>query len=159
MRLKLYILALICFFEKAEVKKALLSLVKQFAFKKQSESKKTARLHTVLSRKLVDNLIIEEETSETGLGFVDKFVSLFVLRKKLDKVRNEISAKYWCSAYPHVWGNELYNRSVSISNPFFEKIVFTSYDKPHGRRQRKRKQIHSYVFESANQCVEDYDEY
>jgi len=37
-------------------------------------------------------------------------------------VRNEISAKNWCSAYPHVWGNELYNRSVSISNPFFEKL-------------------------------------
>ena len=50
------------FFEKAEVKKALLSLVKQFAFKNQSESKKTARLHTVLSRKPNDCLIIDEET-------------------------------------------------------------------------------------------------
>ena len=97
------------FFEKPEVKKALCGLVKQFAFKNQSESKKTARLHTVLSRKPNDSLIIEEETSESGLGFVDKFASLFVLRKKLDKVRNEISAKNWCSAYPHVWGNELYN--------------------------------------------------
>ena len=55
------------FFEKAEVKKALLSLVKQFAFKNQSESKKTARLHTVLSRKPNDSLIIDEETSESGL--------------------------------------------------------------------------------------------
>ena len=97
-------------------------MVKQFAFKNQSESKKTARLHTVLSRKDNDCLIIEEETSETGLGFVDKFVSLFILRKKLEKVRNEIKAKNWCTAYPHVWGNELYNRSVSISNPFFEKL-------------------------------------
>ena len=115
-------------------------MVKHFAFKNQSESKKTARLHTVLSRKLVDNLIIEEETSETGLGFVDKFASLFVLRKKLDKVRNEISAKNWCSAYPHVWGNELYNRSVSISNPFFEKLFLpvmtnlTESDRERGSR-------------------------
>jgi len=73
------------FFEKAEVKKALLSLVKQFAFKNQSESKKTARLHTVLSRKSNDSLVIDEETSESGLSFVDKFASLFVLRKKLKK--------------------------------------------------------------------------
>ena len=44
------------------------------------ESKKTAKLHTVLSRKSNDALIIEEETSETGLGFVDKFVSIATLR-------------------------------------------------------------------------------
>ena len=91
------------FFEKPEVKKALHSLVKQFAFKNQSESKKTVRLHTVLSKKKNDTLIIDEETSEVGLGFVDKFVSIFILRKKLEKVRSEITAKKWCTAYPHVW--------------------------------------------------------
>ena len=69
------------FFEKPEVKKALYALVKQFAFKNQSESKKTAQLHTVLSRKYNDCLIIEEETSESGLGFVDKFVSLHSQKK------------------------------------------------------------------------------
>ena len=73
------------FFEKPEVKKALYALVKQFAYKNQSESKRTARLHTVLSRKDNDCLIIEEETSEAGLGFVDKFVSLFSLRKSWKK--------------------------------------------------------------------------
>ena len=51
MRLKLYSLLLICFFEKPEVKKALHALVKQFVFKNQSDSKKTVRLHTVLSKK------------------------------------------------------------------------------------------------------------
>ena len=56
------------FFEKPEVKKVLYYLVKQFAFKNQSESKKTQRLHTVLSKKENDTLIIDEETSETGLG-------------------------------------------------------------------------------------------
>ena len=67
-------------------------------------------------------LIIEDETSEAGLGFVDKSVSIFSQRKKLAKVRSEISAKKWCTAYPHVWGNELYNRLVTTSNPFFEKL-------------------------------------
>ena len=67
-------------------------------------------------------LIIEDETSEAGLGFVDKFISIFSLRKKLAKARSEISAKKWCTACPHVWGNELYNTSVTVSNPFFEKL-------------------------------------
>ena len=74
-------------FKKSEGKKALHNLVKQFAFENQSESKKkTVRLHTVLSKKENDMLIIDDETSETGLGFVDKFVSIFILRNKLDKV-------------------------------------------------------------------------
>ena len=29
--------------------------------------------------------------------------------------------KKWLSAYPHVCGNELYNRAVNIQNPFFKK--------------------------------------
>ena len=80
-------------FEKPEVKKALHTLVKQFAFKNQLESKKKVRLHAVLSKKEYDMLIIEDETSEAGLGFVDKFVSIFSLRKKLAKVRSEIATK------------------------------------------------------------------
>ena len=54
------------------------------------ETKKTAKLHPGLPKKFNDKLIIEEETSETGLGFVDKFVSLIALRKKHDSVRSEI---------------------------------------------------------------------
>jgi hypothetical protein len=69
------------FFEKPELKKALYSLVKQFALNHQSESKKKLQDYTVLSRKDNDCLIIKEETSETGLGSIDKFVSLFILRK------------------------------------------------------------------------------
>ena len=72
------------FFEKPEVKKALYNAVKKFAFQNQSDSKKTQRLHTVLSKKENDRLIIDEETSETGLGFVDKLVSIFNIRKKLE---------------------------------------------------------------------------
>ena len=39
------------FFKKPELKQVLHNLVKHFAFKNQSESKKTSRLHTVLSQK------------------------------------------------------------------------------------------------------------
>ena len=76
--------------------------MEQFTFKNQSESKKTERLHTVLSIKDNHCLIIGEETSEAGLGFVDKIVSLFALRKKLKAVRSETKSKNWSTAYPHV---------------------------------------------------------
>ena len=48
--------------------------------------------------------------------------ALFTLRQKLETVRSDMLAKGWSSAYPHVWGNELYNRSVHTQNPFFEKL-------------------------------------
>ena len=62
---------------KAEIKKELRALVRNFAFTNFMESKKTGKLHTVLSKKFNDKLIIDEETSEKGLGVVDKFVALF----------------------------------------------------------------------------------
>ena len=37
--------------------------------------------------------------------------------------------KIWASAYPHAWGNELYNRSVNIQNPFFEKLFAPVMDR------------------------------
>ena len=107
------------FFEKPEIKKELHSLVQNFAYKKFMESKKTAKLHTVLSRKGNDNLIIEEETSESGLGFVDKFVSIATLRNKLESVLSDIKSRKWSSAYPHVWGNKLYNRAVNDKSQGF----------------------------------------
>ena len=76
----------------------------------------------MLSKKFNDTLIIEEETSETGLGFVDKFAFIWNIRKRLEQVRGDILTKKWSSAYPHVWRNELYNRSVNIKSPFFEKL-------------------------------------
>ena len=76
----------------------------------------------MLSIKTNDSLVIEEETSEIGLGFVDKFAALFTIRQRIDSVRSDILTKGWTSAYPHVWGNELYNRSVNTQNPFFEKL-------------------------------------
>ena len=108
------------FFEKPEIKKQLYSLVRTFAYKDFSASKKTTKLHTVLSKKTNDVLNIVEESTETGLGFVDKFAALFTLRQKLETVSSDMLAKGWSSAYPHVWGNELYNRSVHTQNPFLE---------------------------------------
>jgi hypothetical protein len=110
------------FYEKPEIKKQLYAMVNRFAFKNIKSSKKTTKLHTVLSRKANDVLIIEEETSETGLGFVDKFATLFSLRKRLDNARNDLVKTGCSTAYPHIWGNELYNRSVHTQNPFFEKL-------------------------------------
>ena len=110
------------FFDKPEIKNQLYALVSTFAYKDFSASKKTTKLHTVISRKNNDTLIIEDETSEFGLGFVDKFAALFTLRQRLDTVQSEIRARGITSAYPHVWGNELYNRSVNTQNPFFEKL-------------------------------------
>ena len=101
-------------FEKPGIKNQLHSLVRNFAYKNFIESKKTTNLHTVLSKKFNDTLVIEEETSETGLGFVDKFAFIWNIRKRLEQVRGDILTKKWSSAYPHVWGNELYNRSVNI---------------------------------------------
>ena len=57
------------------------------------ESKKATKLHTVLSKKFNDKLIIEAETSEAGVGFMEKFVPLIALRKKLDSVRSAIQEK------------------------------------------------------------------
>ena len=95
-------------------------MVRNFAYKKFMESKKTAKLHTVLSKKSNDTLIIEEETSETGLGFVDKFVSIATLRNKLESVMSEIKSKKWSTTYPHVWGNELsIQQSCSYSESLF----------------------------------------
>ena len=72
------ILARICFFEKPEIKKQLHEMVRNFAYKNFMESKKTTKLHTVLSKKF-NNTFIEAETSETGLGFVDKCAFIWSL--------------------------------------------------------------------------------
>ena len=103
-------------------------MVRNFAFKKFAESKTVIKPHTVLSKKFNDKLVVEEEKSEFGLGFVDKFVALFPLRRKLDTVRSVTGAKKWSSSYPHVQGNELYNRAVNIQNPFFEKLFLPLMD-------------------------------
>ena len=47
------------FFEKPGVKKAIFHLVKQFALKNASESRKTQRLHTILSKKEMINLSLK----------------------------------------------------------------------------------------------------
>ena len=87
------------------------------------ESKQTAKLHTVLSRKSNDNLIIEEETSESGLGFVNKFVSIATFRNKLESVLSDIKSRKWSSAYPHVWGTN-YITEPSTFRTLSSKLCF-----------------------------------
>ena len=53
--------SVLMFFERPEIKKELHSLVRNFAYKNFMESKKTTKLHTILSKKFNDKLIIDEE--------------------------------------------------------------------------------------------------
>ena len=55
------------------------------------------------------------------MGFVEKFVEVIRLQKKLPKISAEIKANNWSTAWFLLWGNELYNRSVVYVNPLFER--------------------------------------
>jgi hypothetical protein len=47
----------------------------------------------------------------------------------MESVLSDIKSRKWSSAYPHVWGNELYNRAVNIQNPFFETFFVPIMEK------------------------------
>jgi len=80
MKLLSYISALICFFERTEVKQKLQSVINEFAFK-SGANKKAMKVNTTLNKqreiegKLYDDLF--------SLGFVEKFVEVMRLRKKI----------------------------------------------------------------------------
>ena len=57
-----------------------------------------------------------------SMGFVEKFCEVMRLRKTLSKISAEIKAHNWSTSWCFIWGNELYNRSVSYVNPLFEKL-------------------------------------
>ena len=57
------------------------------------------------------------------MGFVDKFVEIFRLRNKLNKISAEISEKKWSQHCSFMWGHELYNKKVLYANPLFEKLL------------------------------------
>ena len=56
-------------------------LVKKFGEKYDGESKKAIKLQTVLSKKFNDILIIEKETIEKGLEFVDNLLRYLISEK------------------------------------------------------------------------------
>ena len=73
---------------------------------------------TLNKRREIEGKLYDDSFS---LGFVEKFVEVMRLRKKLSKVNSEIEAKSWSNSWTFLWGNELYNRSVLYVNPLFEK--------------------------------------
>ena len=60
--------------------------------------------------------------ADISMGFVEKFVEVMRLRKKLSKISTEIKANNWFTAWSLLWGNEMYNRSMVYVNPLFERL-------------------------------------
>ena len=108
------------FFERTEVKQKWLGILNDFAFK-SGVNKKALKTNTTLNKRREEVAKNIEEIN--ALGFVEKFVEVMRLRKKLAKVSTDIIAKSWSSSWSFMWGNELYNRSVLYSNLLFEDII------------------------------------
>ena len=107
------------FFEKTEVKQKWQGILNEFAFK-SGANKKAIKINTTLNKRREEEL--KHYNDSFALGFVEKFVEVMRLRKKLAKVHSEIQAKNWSNSWSFMWGNELYNRSVLYVNPLFEKV-------------------------------------
>ena len=75
------------------------------------------------------------------MGFVDKFVEVFRLRNKLNKIFAEITEKNWSLQWSFMWGYELYNKTVLYANPMFEKLV-----KPVMEERTKQDRIKGSLF-------------
>ena len=113
------------FFERTEVKQKLQSVINEFAFK-SGANKKAMKVNTTLNkRREVEGKLYDDSFA---LGFVEKFVEVMRLRKKLSKVNSEIEAKSWSNSWTFLWGNELYNRSVLYVNPLFENLFKSVMD-------------------------------
>ena len=119
MRLQLCISALTCSSKKTEVKQKWQGLLNEYAFK-SGANKKAIKINTTLNKRTEEEL--KHYNDSFALGFVEKFVEVMRLRKKLAKVHSEIQAKNWSNSWSFMWGNELYNRSVLYVNPLFEKV-------------------------------------
>ena len=74
MRQKLYISAFICSSKKQKLRENCTLWLEILLIRIEWRARKQPNLHTGLSKKFNDKLIIEEETSEAGLGFEDKFL-------------------------------------------------------------------------------------
>ena len=62
-------------------------------------------------------------TSSVELGFVDKFVEVFRLRTRLNKISADVAEKKWSKQWSFMWGHELYNKTVFYDNPMFEDLL------------------------------------
>ena len=91
-----------------------------------AQTKKATKVNTTLNkRREIEGKLYDDSFS---LGFVEKFVEVMRLRKKLSKVNSEIEAKSWSNSWTLLWGNELYNRSVLYVNPLFENLFKSVMD-------------------------------
>ena len=61
-------------------------------------------------------------TSSVELGFVDKFVEVFRLRTRLNKISADVAENKWIKQWSFMWGHELYNKTVLHANPMFEEL-------------------------------------
>ena len=80
------------FFERTEVKQVFNLVLQDFAFK-SGANKKVLKLCTTFNKKGQKD--ITSDNSSFEMGFVDKFVEVFRLRTKLNKMSAEITEKGW----------------------------------------------------------------
>ena len=107
------------FFEKEEVKRDFNLILQDFTFK-SGANKKVPKLCTTINKRIQN--IKSTDTSSLELGFVDKFVEVFRLRNKLERISADVMQDKWSQQWQFMWGYELYNRTVLYANPMFEKL-------------------------------------
>ena len=81
------------FFERTEVKQKLNMILQDFAFK-SGTNKKVLKLCTTLNKKAKEDTTAIASSS-VELGFVDKFVEVFRLRTRLNKISADVTEKKW----------------------------------------------------------------
>ena len=79
------------------------------------------KLCTTLNKHIQKETISDSSSFE--MGFEDKFIEVFRLRNKLNKISAEITEKKWSQRCSFMWGYELYNKTVLYANPMFEKLL------------------------------------
>ena len=122
------------FFERNEVKHAFNLILQDFAFK-SGANKKVLKLCTTLNKKIQKEIISDNSSFE--MGFVDKFVEVFRLRNKLNKISAEITEKNWSLRWSFMGGYELYNKMVLYANPMFEKLLKPVMEKKPSKTELK----------------------
>ena len=108
------------FFEKAEIKEALLSLVSNFAIQKNTSSLKMGTLSNNSNQMNAVYKLPSDENNEVDYGFVENFCRLFDLRDRLRKMRAEIEEKEYTTKYTSLSGNHIFNATVYNKCSIFE---------------------------------------
>ena len=110
------------FFEKAEIKETLFSLVSKFAFQKDTASLKIGKLSNNSNQKNAMYKLPVDKSKEVEYGFVENFCRLFDLRDRLRKMRAEIEEKEYATKYTSLSGNHIFNATVYNKCSIFEKL-------------------------------------